>query len=122
MSNGGLPTYEAVMQNVRSYTFEFGQTAQAEKLLLRAPFQSTLDINVRESQDPLDFSFFSKEENEKLTLEIAKLLSSDQGKAIIRDVPHKINKDIKSIRDMFFTIWRRLKDLDDKGQSSAKFG
>ncbi|KAJ5936256.1 hypothetical protein N7454_005554 [Penicillium verhagenii] len=72
----------------------------------------------KETRNPLSFPFLSKEENEKLTFEIAKLLFSDHAKAIMRAVAHRINKDINSTSQMFFTMLRRLKNLDDKSYSS----
>ncbi|KAJ5936615.1 hypothetical protein N7466_003065 [Penicillium verhagenii] len=103
MYDDEISTYEADMQSVTSYTSEFGQTAQ------------------KKTQKPLNFPFLSKEENEKLTLEIAKLLSSDHGKPIMRAVAQRINKDIKTISQMFLTMLRRLKNLDDKRYSSVRF-
>ncbi|UKZ97190.1 uncharacterized protein TrAFT101_011956 [Trichoderma asperellum] len=121
MSNDGLPTYEAVMQKVKSYASEFVQTAQAKKLLLQAHYSRYSRCQRQDEPEPLDFSFLSKEENEKLTLEIAKLVSSDQGKAIMPAVAHGINKDIESIRNKFFPMLRHLKEVDDKAHSSLKF-
>ncbi|KAH8130873.1 hypothetical protein FP744_10000215 [Trichoderma asperellum] len=109
------------MQNVKSYSSELRHTAQAEKLLLQAHIQGILHVNATTSQNRLNFSVLSKEENEKLTLEIAKLVPSDQGKAIMPAVAHRINKDIKSIRTMFFPILKHLKEVDDKAHSSVKF-
>lgn len=127
------PPYEAIMQSVTSYASTFSQTAQAEKLLLQAhtliPQGETIpdletdptSTTAGHMQNPLDFAFLTQDENEKLTLQIAMLVSSEQGKAIMRTVAQKINRDIKGVRDMFFPLLRRLREVDDSSKSSVKF-
>ncbi|KAI0805678.1 hypothetical protein GGR55DRAFT_269341 [Xylaria sp. FL0064] len=126
MADHELPTYEAVVRHVVDYTSGFTASAQAEKLLLQAHVDSVQingvsEIKAQGNQNQIDFSFLKKEENEKLLLEVSRLISGEQGQAIMKTVASKINKDISTIKMMFFDLSNRLKEIDDSGKSSTKF-
>ncbi|KAG9571052.1 hypothetical protein KCU71_g711, partial [Aureobasidium melanogenum] len=123
MSTDNLSTHEAVMAEVTAYAHHVGTAEKTSQLLdkISAQQQTITAVDNNANQNPIEFPFLSKEENEKLMVEVSRLVASDQGQAIMRSVAKRINKDIKSINDMFYSLLNKLQEVDAKGQTETKF-